>query len=162
MCQKSQPPQSLAKDEEVGVSASNRIRGIVLHDILAKVAQADDLSRAVDHARMTGELTDEEAGAAMEHLSKALCSVEDRGWFSGDAQKMLNEVSLIDIDGQIYRPDRVVVKDGAVVIVDYKFGNHKQQYIRQVRKYMDIWRRMGYGNVSGFLWYVDALSVVEV
>ena len=150
------------KDEEVGVSASNRIRGIVLHDILAKVEQADDLSRAVDHARMTGELTDEEAGAAMEHLSKALCSVEDRGWFSGDAQKMLNEVSLIDVDGQIYRPDRVVVKDGAVVIVDYKFGNHKQQYIRQVRKYMDIWRRMGYGNVSGFLWYVDALSVVEV
>ena len=89
----------------------------------------------------------------------SLASVEERGWFDGTEQKMYNEVSLIDVDGQIYRPDRVMVKNGVVTVIDYKFGEHKQQYVRQVKKYMDVWRRMGYENVSGFLWYVDALRV---
>ena len=150
------------KGDEVGVSASNRIRGIVLHDILSKVEKTADLKKAVDHANTSGELTDSEAKDVFEHLSRAISSVEDKGWFDGPWQKMYNEVSLIDVDGQIYRPDRVIVRDHNVIIIDYKFGEHKQQYVKQVRKYMDIWRRMGYQNVSGFLWYVDALRVEVV
>ena len=147
------------KDDEVGVSASNRIRGIILHDILSKVEKASDLDKAVEYAKISGELTESEANDVREHLTKALVSVEDRGWFDGTEQRMYNEVSLIDVDGQTYRPDRVVIKDGRVVVIDYKFGERKQQYVKQVRKYMDVWRRMGYENVSGFLWYVDALRV---
>ena len=147
------------KDDEVGVSASNRIRGIVLHDILAKVEKASDLDKAVEYAKISGELTESEAEDAAEHLAKALTSVEERGWFDGTEQEMYNEVSLIDVDGQIYRPDRVMVKNGVVTVIDYKFGERKQQYVRQVKKYMDVWRRMGYENVSGFIWYVDALRV---
>ena len=150
------------KEEEAGVSASNRIRGIVLHDILSKVELASDLKAAVDYALMSGELTLSESQIAYEQLSNALESVKDMGWFAPEGRKLYNEVSLIDVDGQIYRPDRVIVNGGKVTVVDYKFGERKQQYIKQVRKYMDIWRRMGYENVSGFLWYVDALSVVEV
>ena len=55
-----------------------------------------------------------------------------------------------------------MIRNGKVVIVDYKFGEHQRKYETQVRKYMDIWHRMGYEGVSGFLWYVDALTVVEV
>lgn len=101
-------------------------------------------------------------GRAFGLLAGALKSVEDRGWFADDVQLMYNEASLIDTDGEIYRPDRVTVRGGKVVIVDYKFGEHQRKYEKQVRKYMDIWRRMGYEDVSGFLWYVDALTVVEV
>jgi ATP-dependent exoDNAse (exonuclease V) beta subunit len=150
------------KDEDAGVSASNRLRGIVLHDILSQVSNASDLKKAVDYAQMTGNLTADEARTAFGLLTEALKSVEDRGWFADDVQLMYNEASLIDTDGEIYRPDRVTVRGGKVVIVDYKFGEHQRKYEKQVRKYMDIWRRMGYEDVSGFLWYVDALTVVEV
>ena len=60
------------KDDEVGVSASNRIRGIVLHDILSKVEKASDLDNAVEYAKISGELTESEAEDAAEHLAKAL------------------------------------------------------------------------------------------
>jgi hypothetical protein len=150
------------KEDEAGVSASNRIRGIVLHDILAQVKKPHDLRLAVEHARMSGELTAEEAESAFALLTDAIDSVHERGWFADDMEHMYNEVSLIDTDGNIYRPDRVMIRGGKVVIVDYKFGEHQKKYEAQVRKYMDIWRRMGYEDVSGFLWYVDALSVVEV
>jgi hypothetical protein len=149
-------------EDEAGVSASNRIRGIVLHDILSHVRTSEDLGKAVDHARMSGDLTGDEAETARELLTAALDSVKDRGWFAEDVEMMYNEVSLIDTDGEIYRPDRVMIRDGKVIVVDYKFGEHRRTYEKQVRKYMDIWRRMGYETVSGFLWYVDVLSVVEV
>ena len=150
------------KGDSAGISASSRIRGVVLHDILSRVNVASDLRSAVDHAVMSGDLSASEADSAFELLSGAIRFVEERGWFAADMQQMYNEASLIDVDGQIYRPDRVLVKGSEVVVVDYKFGEHQRKYEKQVRKYMDIWRRMGYERVSGFLWYVDASSVVEV
>ena len=68
----------------------------------------------------------------------------------------------IDADGQIFRPDRVVIDNGKVLVIDYKFGEHHRRYERQVRRYMDMWRRMGYTDVSGFLWYLDTGNIVEL
>lgn len=150
------------RKDAAGVSASSRIRGIVLHDILSQVDKYSDLRPAVDYAVMAGHITSAEAEIAFGLLSDALKSVDDRGWFAEDGAKVYKEASLIDTDGEVYRPDRVLVKGGEVVIVDYKFGEHQKKYERQVGRYMNIWRRMGYENVSGFLWYVDASAVVEV
>ena len=84
------------------------------------------------------------------------------GWFPDNPEKVLNEVELIDVDGKIYRPDRVVVSGGKVVVVDYKFGERKRSYERQIAGYADLWRRMGYEEVSASLWYVQTGEVVDV
>ena len=153
---------SALTDEDAGDTASSRIRGIVLHDILAGVQVRSDLSRAVTLASENGMITPAEAEDVFRRLDDALESVQGRGWFAEDAVEVHNEASLIDTDGQVYRPDRVVIRDGKVMVVDYKFGDHHRKYERQVKKYMDIWSRMGYTDVSGYLWYVDASTVVEV
>ena len=85
-----------------------------------------------------------------------------RGWFPENADRILNESTLIDTDGQMYRPDRVVIDDKKVIIVDYKFGEHYRSYERQLRKYAEIWRRLGYSDVSSYLWYVHTDEVVKV
>ena len=69
---------------------------------------------------------------------------------------------VIDTDGSVYRPDRVVKDGGKVMIVDYKFGEHHRKYGRQMLRYADLWRRMGYSDVSAFLWYVHTGEVVEI
>ena len=150
------------RDDNAGVSASNRIRGIVLHDILAQVKVLPDIAPAVMNARQTGLLTEDEARLALEHLTEAVSRVADRGWFPDAPDALYNEASVIDTDGSVYRPDRVLVQDGVVTIIDYKFGEHRRSYERQVTRYMDMWRRMGYAEVLGFLWYVDSGNVVEL
>ncbi len=145
-----------------GAAASNRIRGVVLHDILSRVVASEDLDAAVRTSVMNGDLSECEATDARILLSERIASVKDYGWFDVPGAKVLNESSLIDTDGEIYRPDRVVVKGGGVVIVDYKFGEHRRAYERQLMKYTDIWRRMGYENVSSYLWYVQTGEVVKV
>ena len=48
------------------------------------------------------------------------------------------------------------------VVVDFKFGKHKEEYIRQVREYAHLLREMGYENVKGYIWYVYSNKIVEV
>ena len=149
-------------DGNAGISASNRIRGVVLHDILSRVVVSDNLEDSVRTAVMQGELSEDEASEALLLLSEKISSVKDYGWFDDPEVRVLNESSLIDTDGEIYRPDRVVIKGDKVMIIDYKFGEHRRVYERQLLKYADIWRRMGYHEVSSYLWYVQTGEVKPV
>ena len=151
-----------SKDGETGVSASNRIKGVVLHDILAHVNVPEDLESAVRQAVQSGELTGAEADEAYRLLSERIAAAAGRGWFPSDADRILNEASLIDTDGQMCRPDRVVIADGKVIIIDYKFGEHHRAYERQLKKYAGIWSRLGYEDVTSYLWYVHTDEVVKV
>ena len=149
-------------DGSAGMDASQRIKGIVLHDILAKVCVVEDLDAAVESAVLAGTLSVEDADQVKSTLRERICSVESRGWFTADRNNVMNEVELIDTDGNIYRPDRVVIKDGKVTIVDYKFGEHYRKYERQIRRYADLWTRMGYEVGSAGLWYVLTGDIVDV
>ena len=80
-------------------------------------------------------------------LSERIASVEGRGWFMSavaDAAplpvRIRREVSLIDTDGSIVRPDRVIeYGDGSILVIDYKFGHREpaaeRKYRRQVARY---------------------------
>jgi hypothetical protein len=80
-----------------------------------------------------------------------------QSWFDG-TYTLFNEASIIYRDGgilQTRRPDRVMIKpDGSAVIVDFKFGREREEYLHQVREYMDLLRKMGYPQVEGHIWYV--------
>ncbi|MBQ7899497.1 MAG: UvrD-helicase domain-containing protein [Bacteroidales bacterium] len=140
-------------DGDAGISASNRIRGVVLHDILSSVVVPEDLDEAVDRSLASGEVTPGEAEEIRRLLADRIAEGAGRGWFP-DSARVLNETSLIDVDGSIFRPDRVVVDGNKVVVIDYKSGEHRKSYERQLARYADIWRRMGYEDVSSVLWYV--------
>ena len=151
-----------SEEGEAGIEASNRIKGIVLHDILATVVVPEDLEAAVMDALYDGLITDEQAPVIVEMLGARIKEVEKYGWFHADPTDVLNEVSLIDTDGQVYRPDRVIKAGGKVVIVDYKFGEHYRKYERQMNRYVHLWRNMGYEDVSAFLWYIHTGEVLQV
>ena len=68
----------------------------------------------------------------------------------------------MDVGGKEFRPDRVLLTDGKVTVIDYKFGEHQKKYERQVRQYAELWRRMGYAEIKAFIWYVETDEVVEI
>ena len=148
---------------ETGVSASRRIRGTVLHKILETVAGPDDLPKSVSMAVEAGLLSADEGREAERMLGGAIAYVRARGWFPGDPTRLLDEREIITPEGETLRPDRVVLKeDGSVEIIDYKFAEEKRAYIRQVRRYAELYRAMGYKKVSAWLWYVDKNEVQAV
>ncbi len=129
-----------------------RLNGTVLHGILSEVITLSDLPDAVRHARETGEI---DAGQEADYLDiLARRTAAHPEWFPSDGAHVLNETQLIDTDGQVYRPDRVLVKGGQVTVIDYKFGGRDSRYHRQVARYADIYRRMGYSEITTAIWYV--------
>jgi hypothetical protein len=138
-------------EEGIGTKVSPRLNGVVLHGILSQVNTVDDLDEALDAAVLDGLLPAEDAERDRALLRSAILSHPE--WF-GAGLTALNEVSVIGEDGQLHRPDRVVSGPDGTVIVDYKFGAPKQEYRYQVGEYIRLYRKMGFVNVSGYLWYV--------
>ena len=151
-----------SEDGQAGVSASNRIKGVVLHDILSSIVSVEDMDAAVGAAVASGVLATDESLTVRSMLAERIAQVSEMGWFPDDREKVLNEVNIIDTDGGVLRPDRVVVDGGEVKIIDYKFGERYPKYERQMNKYADVWRRMGYEKVSAYLWYVHTGEIVQV
>ena len=151
-----------SEDGQAGVSASNRIKGVVLHDILSSIVSVEDMDAAVGAAVASGVLAADESLTVRSMLAERIAQVSEMGWFPDDREKVLNEVNVIDTDGGVLRPDRVVVDGAEVKIIDYKFGEHYPKYERQMNRYADVWRRMGYEKVSAYLWYVHTGKIVQV
>ncbi len=138
-----------------------RARGIVLHDILSRINVPDDLEPAVADAVASGELPAAEREATEKLVAGMLAQAEPYGWFAPGAEH-LNELSIIDTDGKVYRPDRVIVNGGKAVVVDYKFGSQHSGYRSQVGRYMRMLREMGYSDVEGYLWFALENNIEEV
>ena len=135
------------EDGHTGAEASGRLRGIELHALLSLADKPEDLPADIDA----------ESRAMLVARMKA-----HPEWFEG-AARARNEVSVFAADGSIHRPDRVVIDPyGGVTVIDYKFGAERDSYLRQVGRYMKLYRQMGHANVRGYVWYVPEDKVVSV
>ncbi|MEE0084558.1 MAG: Dna2/Cas4 domain-containing protein, partial [Paludibacteraceae bacterium] len=59
-------------------------------------------------------------------------------------------------------PDRIVMVNDKVIIIDYKFGDENNKYKNQVKEYAELMKKMGYKNVEGYLWYVEQGKIENV
>lgn len=149
-------------DGVVGAGASPRLNGIWLHGILEHTDRLSDLRPAIDATLSDGQYTEAEAESAFSLLSTRISAHPE--WFGDQPGRAYrNETSIIGADGREYRPDRVVVNpDSSVTVIDYKFGEKRESYLRQLRGYMNLYRKLGYSDVRGFIWYVREDEVEEV
>lgn len=143
----------------------HRVRGIMLHDILAQIRTEADIPRAVRRGAAAGMLrgiaTPDEAE---EMLRQAVTDPRAARWFDPAASRIVTERTLTRPGEGNYRPDRIVwTAEGTVDVVDYKFGEEKPgPYGRQLRRYMNMLQEMGHSPVRGYIWYVDSGVIDEV
>ncbi len=132
--------------------------GKLLHNLFATIRTEADIDAAVDKMLSDGLIESHSKAESLKH--QITDHIEKSGvhdWFSGN-YSLFNEASIIYRDGgilQTRRPDRVMIKpDGSAVIVDFKFGREREEYLHQVEEYMSLIRKMGYAKVEGYIWYV--------
>ncbi len=138
--------------EERAAALKARHNGTVLHDILSRVVRPGDLEASVKQAVGQGDIEPERGDEVLALLSERISAHPE--WFPVEGAEILNETALLDVDGREWRPDRVVLNNGSVTVIDYKFGERESRYKAQVNKYAGIYRRLGYKDVSTAIWYV--------
>ena len=124
-------------------------RGIAIHAYLSSFnifpqsqAEIDDIISNVEEKEILKNL-----------FLKILHDNQLRPHFSENATT-LNEASIVDANGNQYRPDRISRIGDEVLVVDYKTGKEKPKYEQQLAHYIKLLQEMGYSNVKGRLLYI--------
>lgn len=148
-----------------GDGVALRDYGILMHKAFETAVTSDDIFSNIEAMRIEGMLSEGQAGEITATVRRSLSDSLIASWFDGSWDEVRNENDVIMPAGEdrlsSRRPDRVMVKDGRAVVVDYKFGMKRDgRHLSQMRRYLSLLRTMGYGDVKGYIWYVS-LSEVE-
>lgn len=126
--------------------------GILFHELLSVLSSVKDpytqvseflLDRVEDAA--TAERLLDESGFFISESTRY-------GWFDPSYQ-ILNEAELLLDDGTVIRPDRLLIRNDEVIVIDYKTGAEEKQHESQVRKYAAALQQMGYTKIEMYLVY---------
>ena len=135
-------------------------RGKLLHTLFSAIETEKDIDNAIAQLVFEGIIeSQEKENALREWTHDALSLPQVSDWYSG-TWRLFNECTIIWMDNGVLcsrRPDRVMMRDKEIVVVDFKFGKPRKNYAKQVQEYMSLIRQMGYQeyHIQGFLWYVD-------
>ena len=148
----------LNEDAERDRQQSYIDNGKMLHYIFSTIETMSDIGPSI-RALMTQGLvaSEKDAQKLAADVEKWICQGHCEHWFDGH-YRLYNECEILEDLGnhnvRHRRPDRVMVTDEGVTVVDFKFGKPNVDYVYQVRDYVDLLCNMGYKNVKGYLWYV--------
>lgn len=153
-------------DEHPGRMAVARERGIILHDLMARIATPDDIGKAFDMAAASEEwreLSADEIAELRAIVERRVNDPQVAGWFNGFRRLLLEREVMTD-SGDIKRFDRVVwTADGEIHLIDYKSGSQPvNRYRKQIRGYLAFFKSIGYLGVRAFLYYLDSGKIIEI
>jgi ATP-dependent exoDNAse (exonuclease V) beta subunit len=142
-------------------------RGRLLHTLFSAIETEADIDAAVDRLCFEGIISRKEAEEEIRALTRRAFALPPiKAWYSGEWQ-LFSECDIIwrEQDGlHTRRPDRVMMKDGAIVVLDFKFGKPHSAYAAQVQSYLNLLVRMGYSpdRMTGYLWYVEQNRIERI
>ena len=127
--------------------------GKLIHEVLAKIRVASDVDNVINDLVFSGVVSVEQSHSIRSQIDKMVSDPEVSSWFDG-SYRILNERNILTGENGLKRPDRIMISDREVVVVDYKSGDLElDKYTYQVRSYIRFLKACGYENVSGFIWY---------
>jgi ATP-dependent exoDNAse (exonuclease V) beta subunit len=135
--------------------------GKIMHQIFELIEVEDDLDFALEQVYFEGKINGKEKDELKNQIKGLFRNENVKSWFSGE-WKVFSERDILLPNGNIYRPDRVMMNENETVIVDYKFGEKQARHKKQVNFYQKQLQQMGYKNIIGYLWYVSMNQIEKV
>ncbi len=150
------------------IKLSGREVGKRMHEVLSRINDVGQFDEMLKQARQEGIVgEDKDWDVIVESIKEGFSNPLIASWFKPE-NIIYNECAIASIDEekglpQVLRPDRVVMKDGNITVIDYKFGHPNHLYYDQVKEYMNLMKQMyPKHNVQGYIWYVMRKRAVQV
>jgi len=135
--------------------------GKLMHEVFEKIDSINDVATGVQNLVMEGKISDADSQALIGRMNSLLSASPVSDWFRPGI-KVMKEAEILMPSGNTRRPDRIILVDGKAVIIDFKFGEEKEHYFRQVEEYRDLMGHMGYKAIDAFIWYVEKNKIVKI
>jgi ATP-dependent exoDNAse (exonuclease V) beta subunit len=150
--------------DEEGIFRTERMYGNIMHRIFSGINSENDLELVMADMRKEGLISREEMEELELVIREKISRPEVKAWFSSEREVQVhNEHPIFCSSGEVLRPDRVIVEEDCVTVIDFKFGEiEKNAHRVQVQTYMEKLFEMRYANVEGYLWYVMLDKIVKI
>ncbi|OFY46657.1 MAG: hypothetical protein A2Z69_00730 [Bacteroidetes bacterium RBG_13_44_24] len=135
--------------------------GKLMHSVFESIDTSEDISSAVRSLVLEGAVSSSEAVLLEDKLKILISELPASDWFSPGI-RVLKEAEILTPSGHARRPDRIIIKDGKAIIIDFKFGEENNHYAHQMKQYRKLLEDMGYRDIEAYLWYVDKNRIVTV
>ncbi|WP_435253776.1 UvrD-helicase domain-containing protein [Tenacibaculum sp. A30] len=135
--------------------------GNLIHEMMAEVTTKEDVKEVVLRYEQQGILPKEKTKEITKKIRQIINHPLLQDYFS-DEVTVYNEREIVDVDGQIVIPDRLVFnKENQVVIIDYKTGKPSKVYHQQLLRYARVLQTMNFKVQKKLLIYIDEEILVE-
>lgn len=127
--------------------------GILVHEALSYIKTKNDVDDSVLKLLSEGLITNEQRAELKTQIGYVLANDTVKEWFTEDWE-VKNETEILLTDGRTIRPDRVIIKNKNVVVIDYKTGAENKEHENQINDYARALSRMDYNSVEKYLLYI--------
>lgn len=136
--------------------------GRLIHEVMSKVYELEDIEGIADYYCTIGELDEKEAADLRRQVHSLLDHPELVPLFKDVKGSIFNEREILSLTGEVFRPDRCVISGGKISMIDYKTGLINESHQNQILKYMQLATDLGYEEVKGHLLYFSSDKVLHV
>ncbi len=127
--------------------------GTLSHEVLANATNEKEVNNYLQKLIQRSVVRPNEVDELYRSIMAVLDDPQIKNLLS-NANYSIIEKSIIDTSGKSQRPDRIMVFDNKVVLLDYKFTKLKSTtHEQQLLQYKNILEQMGYQNIQPYLYY---------
>lgn len=135
--------------------------GKLVHKLLSEIKSLDEVPFRLNQLFEEGLITSE-AKENLEVKIRSLIRNANLERYFQEADSSRSESEILLPDGTFIRPDRVVINENSVTLIDYKTGKPRESDKEQLRNYANVLTEMGYKNVKKVLVYISEEKLEEV
>lgn len=146
------PSQEKHLKHVLNIEESGRI-GSIKHEILANAANEEEVVACLNDLLMDGIIAEEEWGIFKEGVMEVLNHPALKAIFENATESII-EKNIVDANGKLHRPDRILIDENGVTIIDYKFTlTQSDHHIEQILNYKLLLQQMGFEKITTYLFY---------
>ncbi|MES2651398.1 MAG: UvrD-helicase domain-containing protein [Bacteroidota bacterium] len=136
----------------LNIEQSGRM-GSIKHEILANATNELEVEKCLTEMHLNGVISAEEITELKDGVMSVLNHPELKTIFEHATENII-EKNIIDANGKLHRPDRILIDANGVTILDYKFTlEQSDKHIEQLLNYKTLLVQMGFEKVRSYLFY---------
>jgi ATP-dependent exoDNAse (exonuclease V) beta subunit len=137
----------------------NREWGNLVHHVMSLITHADQVEPVLQDMLADGMISSVQKNDLAALMSGLLQNPEISRFFDPSFE-VRNEPEILTTEGDLYRPDRVLMQQQRVTIIDYKTGRPREEHRVQINDYAKLISSMNYEVDGAYLLYLNRMPEV--
>ena len=153
--------QAVEQPEELAAFQKKRDFGVLIHQILERMNNLNELEGLLQEAYFEGKLDREELVEVNRLFERLIAKSPIKDWFA-DGLRVFTEQGILLPGGAVKRPDRMILKEDKAILIDFKTGKAKGFHESQLQEYMVLVRELTQKPTEGYLVYIESGEIQPV